>query len=167
MSRRIPIALTFDQWMVVQWAVSQQTDGNARDVSEMALCGLTRSEAKHLLAADNEIAVALAAAAPGVISFRESAIVYVMSAIVAAAPKTWDDWQSLRDSLITDPLLAEWINSAAPGHQPAFTTALMHEAEDRLPPPSQAPWKAWRTPPSPEAIARRRTRSSNSPGQDF
>jgi hypothetical protein len=37
------------------WAVSQMTDGNARDIDEMMLCGMTRQQARLLLAAEAKL----------------------------------------------------------------------------------------------------------------
>lgn len=44
--------LTQRQLWAVLLAVGQMTDGNARDIDEMMLCGLTQDEARALLEAE-------------------------------------------------------------------------------------------------------------------
>lgn len=55
MSRKIKFELTEAEYKAVMWAVGMQTMGNARDLDEMVLCGMTMNEAKALARAEEKM----------------------------------------------------------------------------------------------------------------
>lgn len=55
MSRFAPNSLTYAELDAVLWAVGQMTDGNARDIDEMKLQGMTTNAAKALLRAEAKL----------------------------------------------------------------------------------------------------------------
>jgi hypothetical protein len=56
MSRRFdPNILTYDELDAVLHAVGQMTGGNANDIDEMMLCGMTLKEAEALLRAEAKL----------------------------------------------------------------------------------------------------------------
>lgn len=53
------LKLSESQLRVVLWAISHMTDGNARDVTEMEKCGMTRGECMSLISAEGVLERAL------------------------------------------------------------------------------------------------------------
>lgn len=51
----ITVTLTRAEYDQLMWAAGQMIDGNARDIDEMMLCGMTRSAAKTLFRADQKM----------------------------------------------------------------------------------------------------------------
>jgi hypothetical protein len=54
-SRFDPNSLTYAELNAVLWAIGQMTAGNARDLDEMILCGMTREEAEALISAEDKL----------------------------------------------------------------------------------------------------------------
>ena len=51
----IKVELTLAECNEVLMAIGQMTDGNARDLDEMVLCGMTRTQAHTLIRAEQKL----------------------------------------------------------------------------------------------------------------
>lgn len=58
-SRKVALELTRAEYDAVMWAVQMQTEGNARDLDEMVLCGMTIHAAKALCRAEEKLVAAV------------------------------------------------------------------------------------------------------------